>query len=171
MFLFQRIEELSVTGNSAISSIAEYILEDRTRILEKSLQEVAQETYTSKASGVRFAKMLGYTGWKDFLKEYLRELNYEQQFDGSIDFNYPFEPGDSIGEIARNLRNLTVQTLDDTLEHLDEEIVTRFVNLMQRANRIVVFCVSPNTYSAQLFQRKMMTIQKPVQVARPGKWD
>ncbi|WP_286079203.1 MurR/RpiR family transcriptional regulator [Faecalibaculum rodentium] len=166
MFLFQRVEELGVGSNSAMSDIADYILEDRQRILEKSLQEVAQETFTSKASVVRFAKGLGYSGWKAFLKEYLKELNYQQRFEAEVDFSYPFTDRDTPAQISRNLRTLMVQTLDEMLENLDEAALTRFVNLMQRANRIVVFCVSPHTYSAQLFQRKMMTIQKPVQVVQ-----
>lgn len=41
LFLFMKIEELGVGGNSAMSAIADYILEDRGRILKKSLQEVA----------------------------------------------------------------------------------------------------------------------------------
>lgn len=166
MFLFQRIEDLSVRDSSALSVIASYIMEDPPRILEKSLQEVAQETYTSKASVVRFAKALGFEGWKDFLKDYLKELNYQQRFDGTVDFNYPFEADSTPSEIARNLHNLLIQTLDDTLENLDEEMLVRFVNLIQRARRVVIFCVSPHTYSAQLFQRKMMTIQKPVHVVQ-----
>lgn len=164
MFLFQKIEELSVAPNTSASSIASYILEDRSRILKKSLQEVAQETYTSKASVVRFAKSLGYSGWKEFLKDYLVELNYQNQFKGAVDFNFPFKANSSVEEIAESLRTLAIQSIDDTLENLDKEALVRIVNLMHRANRIVIFCVSPHTYSAQLFKRKMMTIQKPVTV-------
>lgn len=167
MFLFMKIEELGVGGNSTMSAIADYILEDRQRILKKSLQEVADETFTSKASAVRFAKALGYSGWKEFMRDYLQELNYQSQFQQDVDFNFPFSDGDKPEQIADSLRILARQTLDDTYENLDFEAVNRIVNLMQRADRIVVFCVSPHTYSAELFQRKMMSIQKPVEVAHP----
>ncbi len=49
MFLLMKIEELTVGKNTAMAAIAAYILEDRERILNKSLQEIADETYTSKA--------------------------------------------------------------------------------------------------------------------------
>lgn len=164
MFLFQKIEELGMGKNSSAAVISAYILEDRSRILKKNLQDIAAETYTSKASVVRFAQALGFHGWKDFLQDYVKELNYQAQFSQDIDFNFPFEAGSTTEEIARNLRTLAVQTLDDTLENLNYGDISRAVNLMQRASRIVVFCVSPHTYIASLFQRKMMTIQKPTQV-------
>lgn len=167
MFLFQKIEELGVGKNSASAAIAAYILEDRSRILKKNLQEIAAETFTSKASVVRFAKALGFHGWKDFLQDYMKELNYQEQFSQDINFNFPFEAESTAEEIAQNLRTLAVQTLDDTMENLDFGDIARAVNLMQRASRIVVFCVSPHTYIASLFQRKMMTIQKPTQVVVP----
>lgn len=164
MFLFMKIEEIGVIGHSALSAIADYILEDRERILHKSLQEVADETYTSKASVVRFAKTLGYSGWKEFLKDYMKEWNYQNQFNQEVDFSFPFNADSSAKEIAESLKILAKQTLDDSFEKLDFEAINRIVNLMQRANRIVIFCVSPHVYSAELFQRKMMTIQKPIQV-------
>ena len=166
MFLFQRMEELGVSGNTALAAIAAYILENREEVLKKSLQEVAEETYTSKASVVRFAKALGYSGWKEFIKDYLHELNYQKQFRQEVDFSFPFRADSNEEEIADSLRTLAIQTLDDTMENLDYGSLRRIVNLIQRASRIVIFCVPPHTYSAELFRRKMMSIQKPVSVVR-----
>lgn len=166
MFLFQKIEELSVQNNSALSAIADYILEDRERILDKSLLDVAQEIYTSKASVVRFAKALDFSGWKEFVRAYYNELKCQDQFSHEVDFSFPFSEKSSPQDIADNLRTLAVQTLDDTLENLDYDVLNRLINRMRRTNRIVIFCVSPHTYSAELFQRKMMSIQKPVHVVR-----
>lgn len=165
LFLFQRIEEMCTGRTDAIGNIGQLVLERRTELDQYSTAEIAELTFTSKASTTRFAKALGYSGWKDFIHDYDQELYYEEQFKGKVDFNFPFQEGQENEQIAFNLRDLAVQAIDDTLDQLNFGTVSRIVNLMQRANRIVIFCVSPHTYSAELFQRKMMTIQKPVTVA------
>lgn len=101
------------------------------------------------------------------MRDYLQELNYQSQFHQEVDFSFPFSEKDPPDQIADSLGILARQALDDTFENLDFEVVNRIINLMQRAQRIVIFCVSPHTYSAELFQRKMMSIQKPVEVAHP----
>lgn len=66
--------------------------------------------------------------------------------------------------IIHSIEQLRTQTLERTTALLDVDMVRQIVNLMVLANRIIIFCVSPHIYSADLFARKMMTIQKPVTV-------
>ena len=69
MTLQQRVEELTMTyGNSSKKVIGEFILRKKGCPNEYTIQEIADETYTSKAALVRFAKSLGYGGWKEFVK-------------------------------------------------------------------------------------------------------
>lgn len=62
--------------------------------------EVADLTYTSRATLVRFAKKLGYSGWPDFVKAFLKEVRYFESSMTGVDFNIPFEEKDSFRAIA-----------------------------------------------------------------------
>ena len=56
MTLFQRVEELTVTSqNSSKKSIGEFVLRKKSHVSEYTTQQIADETYTSKAALVRFA--------------------------------------------------------------------------------------------------------------------
>ena len=67
MTLFQRVEKLTVTSqNSSKKSIGEFVLRKKSHVSKYTTQQIADETYTSKAALVRFAKALGYQGWKEF---------------------------------------------------------------------------------------------------------
>ena len=86
MTLSQRVEELTETClNDSKRSIGEFVLREKGQIREYSTQQIAEQTYTSKAAVVRFAKALGFDGWKDFAKAYVSEQHYQQTHYSNID--------------------------------------------------------------------------------------
>ena len=163
MYLIQRVEEAVFQYSDARHAVAQVILDHRNDLYNLSVQDIASLSFTSKATVVRFAQGLGYQGWKDFRKDYISQLQREGSAD-RIDANYPFQEGDDDKTIARSIYQVMVQAASDTFDLLDFNIVSRAVSLMERAGRIVIFCVSPHIHHAELFARKMLTIQKSVQV-------
>ena len=167
MYLNERIEELIAKYPDARSSVGKVILEQMKCIPDLSIQDRADLACVSKATIVHFAKSLGYDGWKGW-KEFRRALSAEiarlQNGKDSLDVNYPFQAGQGDEVIIHSIEQLRTQTLERTTALLDVDMVRQIVNLMVLANRIIIFCVSPHIYSADLFARKMMTIQKPVTV-------
>lgn len=164
MYLIQKIEECAAKYADARRSIAMIILDHRKDLYKLSMADIADLSATSKATVVRFAKTLGYTGWKEFRKDFLAEMQYLNSQDGLIDANYPFESGSSTEDTARAICQLMEQSAHETLQKMDFQMIDRAVSLIVRANKIVIFSVSPHIYTAKLFARKMMTIQKNVQV-------
>ena len=69
MFLIQKVEEVVVSYDDGRKTIGEFILSHPDTIHTYSIDEIARQTHTSKASIVRFAKTLGYEGWKDLKKD------------------------------------------------------------------------------------------------------
>ncbi len=164
MFLIQKVEELVVTYDDGRKNIGEFILKNMDTIHTYSIQEIATHTYTSKASIVRFAKTLGYEGWKDLKKDLIREGQVEKEM-ADVDFNYPFQKGDTTSDIATKIASLQIKTIEDTRDHLDLDQVVRCTNLIVRARRVRIFGISPNTGVAELFRRKMLSIGKVVEIS------
>ena len=71
MNLLHKVEEAMMQyGGSSRRSIGDFILKEKNDLHKYSLQEIAGQTYTSKAAVVRFAQALGFSGWKEFVKAF-----------------------------------------------------------------------------------------------------
>lgn len=93
--------------------------------------EIAEKTYTSKATVIRFAKAMGYDGWKEFMKDYIAEIQYRKNFENKIDYNFPFQAGDNLNTILDRMHQLQIETIRETRGLLQNDV------LKQAANRIV----------------------------------
>lgn len=165
MYLFQKIEELMMEYNDARRDIGKFILNEKGNILNYSMKEVAELTYTSKPTLVRFAKALGYNGWKEFIKAFTEETFYQQTSGIYTDPNFPFSEGDTVKDIILSLKNLQIESIMDTVDLLDPKMVDKATDILYNANNIVIYGVSPNTFNAHIFRRKMLSIGKNVVVA------
>ncbi len=169
MTLQQRVEELTMAyGNHSRKYIGEFILRKKSRLNEYSIQQIADETYTSKAALVRFAKSLGFGGWREFVKEFVAEQRYQENHYSDIDPNFPFEEGDSTTDIIQKMCSLQVESILDTADLLSAHTIDQIAKLLQRSHRIAVFGMNPNILLGELFRRRMMTIQKPVDLSLLG---
>ena len=54
MYLFQRIEEMTIEYQDARSVIAEFLLNEKAHLYQYTMDEVAHLTYTSKPTLGRF---------------------------------------------------------------------------------------------------------------------
>lgn len=168
MFLFQKIEELMMTHSDARHAVGEFVLQEKENLYKYTTSEIAEKTYTSKATVVRFAKTLGFNGWKDFIKAFIAEMKYQEAHQTDIDANYPFHETSSTKEIIEGLKQVQIESIQDTSDLLDIQEVRHAVDYMAEANRIIIFGLSPNVYLGEVFRRKMMGIDKLVEVSRIG---
>lgn len=168
MFLFQKIEEVMMTYHDARSTIAQFILQEKDALYTYTIEEIAQHTYTSKATVVRFAKTLGYDGWREFIKDYVAEKKYQDNHVSDVDVNYPFQADSSIDEMIENIQKVQVESIQDTKDLLDKQQLKKATSYLLDAKHIVIFALSPNIFLAELFRRKMITINKQVDIARIG---
>lgn len=168
MYLFQKIEELMLTYQDTRKNIAEFILNERERILKLSMQEIADYTYTSKATLVRFAKTLGFSGWKEFIRAFMDEKAHQDTQYTDINPNFPFDEHDSVQRIIHNVSSLHMASILDTMDTLDADIVEQAVDRLQGASQIALFGMNPNSFFADIFKWKMLTIGRVVTVAKTG---
>ena len=162
MLLFQRIEEFSYQYTDSRRIIGEFMLSHKGELERLTMQEIADRTFTSKASLVRFAQALGFSGWKELLKEFLAESHYDAAHYTDIDPNFPFSHTSSTRDIVYQICNLQVESLLDTADLIDFHQLDKAVSYLKTCDKIAVFGQAPNSYVARLFQRKMLTIGRCV---------
>lgn len=169
MNLMHRIEEVSMEyGSGSKKAIGTFILQERRHLHQYSIQEIAERTYTSKAALVRFAKAVGFSGWREFMKAFIEEQNYQDSHYTDIDPNFPFAASSSKSDIINQICSLQVESLLDTADLLDRAPLEEIVDLLQNCKRIAIFGLNPNLALAEMFKRKMLTIGRQIETPTLG---
>ena len=99
MYLFQRIEEVMIQYHDARAVIAEFLLNEKNHLYRYTMDDIARFTYTYKSTLVRFAKTLGFKGWKDFNRVLMEEIKYQESNKSTIDVNFPFVESDDYKKV------------------------------------------------------------------------
>ncbi len=141
-------------------SVARYILENKDAILHMSVHELAKVTFTSGSTVMRLCKKIGLSGFREFKINFARELSTRQESD--VDPNFPFSRNDSIAEIGNRLDVLTKEAVGDAHQTLALEDAKRAVEVLTRAQRIVLFGVGDAYVSGLSFQARMIRAGVPV---------
>lgn len=168
MKLIQKIEDYTILYKDSRSQIAEFLIQNKDEINQYSMNDISKQTFSSKATLVRFAKSLGFSGWKELIKTLIEEIRYEEKHYSAISPNIPFDKNDSFQEIIQNISTVQIESINDTADRIDTAALEEAVGKLISANRIVVLGMSPNNLLAEIFRRKMATIGKIVEVAPPG---
>ena len=168
MFLLQKIEELMMNHHDARYAVGEFVLHEQSNLHNYTINQIAEYSYTSKATVVRFAKTLGFEGWKEFMKAYISEMKYMEQHQGDVDANYPFHAKSTTNEIIDSLKKVQIESIQDTADLMETDMIEKAVNYLLKAKHIVIFGLSPNVFLGELFRRKMITIGKPIDIAKLG---
>ncbi len=167
MTLLKKIEEFQLTKKDTKKEISDFILSHKSEIAHMTLEDIQKHTYISKSSLVRFAKSLGFTGWKDFIISLLEDIYQEEKYLSTIDPDIPFNSTDNQKEIVEKIARLQIESLQDSLRSLEQSHLLQAAYSIKKANRVVVFGISPNDTLANLFRRRMISIGKVIEIC-PG---
>jgi len=139
-------------------------LRERGNISRYSMQEIADETFSSKSTLVRVAKALGFSGWKELMEAYQKEIRYLETHKTDIDVNLPFKADNTVMEIAGNIAALKEESVRETMEMLQPETLDKAADILTKAKRVCLFGNSLNRYLGEGFQHKMLTIGRTVEI-------
>lgn len=168
MNLINTIEENNLLYSGAKSEIGKFILDKREEITTYTVEEIANQTFTSKASVVRFAKDLGFNGWREFVNQFLLAVKYQNDHVGEIDPNIPFTETSSANEVINNLKILQSESFDLTINLNHRSDFEKSSNLLENSKQLVIFASDPNNFLAESFRRKLLTIGYETKVVSEG---
>jgi len=140
--------------------IADYFLQNAHHASGKTIDEVAERVGVSTATIVRFARSIGFSGYRDFIMRFTSGVT---EISNGVDAmpNYlDAIPGDSIGQIMGHIYATTKQSIEQTMAVSDEESIARAVTCMRKAKRIDFFGMSAGSIIAQDAQQKFLRINK-----------
>ncbi len=85
MLVMQKIEEIAYKSSGSTRTIGEFLIINHSRLQDFSMQQIVDETFTSKSTLSRFAKSLGFDGWKSMMEQLLK---HDGTAAGRISFHY-----------------------------------------------------------------------------------
>ena len=162
-------ESLAIQENFSDSEreIADYILSQKEKILEQSVHDICDATFTSTSSVVRLCRKIGFSGYKEFKIRYARELERRIESLDAVDPDFPFGPKDTVLDISQKMNVLMINTLNSTYDILtrNSKSIKQAAELILHSNRISLIAMGDSYLKGQLFQSNMMKIGKVVLMA------
>jgi len=148
--------------NPTEKKIADYLLNNIEEVFTLSIQELAEKTGVSEAAWVRFCKLLGYSGLKDFKKAYVMNgLAREKSEAGEEEQLYTDIKGyTSIESIIDNVSLLNGRAISDTQKILDANSVKEAIDVLSKAGKILFLGVGASGLVAQDAAYKFVRIGK-----------
>ncbi|MGA9519342.1 MAG: MurR/RpiR family transcriptional regulator [Trichococcus sp.] len=157
MLIREKME--TIKFSPAEKEVVEYLLRYPEVLDEKTMQEIAAETYTQPSTLIRIAKKLGFDGWVECKKAYQEEHDYLTRNFVDIDANLPFEANDSIMTISKKMASLGQSTIEDTLSLIHHDTLQQAKQMLLRAKHIQIFANNANMLIPQDFALKMNRIK------------
>jgi DNA-binding MurR/RpiR family transcriptional regulator len=148
--------------NPTEKKIADYLLNNIEEVFTLSIQELAEKTGVSEAAWVRFCKLLGYSGLKDFKKAYVMNgLAREKSETGEEEQLYTDIKGyASVESIIDNVSLLNGRAISDTQKILDADSVKKAIDALSKARKILFLGVGASGLVAQDAAYKFIRIGK-----------
>ena len=146
--IFHRIE--TTHFSVAESEIIEFILNEGMNIKDMSSYDIAKATFTSAPLLVRIAKKLGFSGWTEFKKAYLDELEYLNR-ETEVDASIPFTISDDIMTIADNVAQLQIAAIKETRDLMAHDDIQEALKLLRDCQVIDIYATSYNHLIAKQF--------------------
>jgi DNA-binding MurR/RpiR family transcriptional regulator len=113
--------------------VVDFILANFEDVIRMTLADLAQHSTVSDATVVRLCRSLGYNNFLELKISLTRSISDSPRL-----IYDDVREGDPSGTIARKVLRTAVQAVQDTLEMLDDEGFQRAVQLIHKADRILI---------------------------------
>lgn len=164
MNVYLKLLEIENFSNTE-REIANFITTRKKDVINMSIQDLANQTFTSTTSIIRLCRKLGFKGFKEFKIQYTQDIQSYLLRSSKIDLNSPFTGTESIENIVQNMANLTKQTIELCQTILDLNVISSVVEQILKAENIIAIGVSDTFIRIIDFQNKMIKINKYVKIS------
>lgn len=161
MNIIKKLED-KLDFNSSEVAISDFILNNKEKILEMSVQELAHSTYSSTSTIVRLCKKMGLKGYQHFKIVFSANLQTTYEAINNVNANFPFSGQDSYIEISKKIQELSTESLAQTQELLTNDLLESTVELMLKSKRTAIFGAGDTYLAGLFFQNRMMKINQNI---------
>ncbi len=136
-----RLRESSERFSSTERGVAERILAEPQLVVDLSVHELAQRTFSSPSTIVRMCNHTGFSGYKEFRRAVTYELARREQTRHSE--QQDIQRSDSLEQIIDKITYSNILSLEETRDLMDVAVLRESVALLHRARVIYLFGLGP----------------------------
>ncbi len=133
--------------------VADWVLQNSEDVISSSMAQVALECGVSDTTVLRFCRAAGFKGYMDLKLSIARDLASPTQM-----VHDDIAEGDSPAIVARKVFTSHIQALYDTLEVLDQNKLTRAVDMILEAKKILIIGVGTSAPIANEAYNKLFRL-------------
>ena len=153
-----RLRERSAQFSSTERGVAERILAEPRLVVDLSVHELAQKTFSSPSTIVRMCAHTGYSGYKEFRRDVTYELaRREQDLRGR---KQEIQHSDSLEQIIDKITDANILSLEETRELMDVEVLRSSVEVIRRSRVIYLFGMGASLCAAKDAYLKFLRLNK-----------
>ena len=153
-----RLRESSERFSSTERGVAERILADPQLVVDLSVHELAQKTFSSASTIVRMCSHIGYSGYKEFRRAVTFELARREQT--RRDEQQEIQRSDSLEQIIDKITYANILSLEETRDLMDVEVLRACVELLHGARVIYLFGLGASLCAAKDAYLKFLRLNK-----------
>ena len=147
---FLQLNKLKNSKNNAQSTLANYFLNNLSRVNSITIDLIAAETNTSYSTVCRFFKEIGLSGFKEFKKAVVNELNNATKEESIFSEEFlSFSESDSVETISKRIRDFTIDVINNGYKAVNEASIKKILQYFNKAEHIHFFGLGTSSISAQ----------------------
>jgi DNA-binding MurR/RpiR family transcriptional regulator len=155
--------EASIESMSpSLARVATAIRDHPGLVLTSTINEIAERCDTSIASVVRFCQAIGLSGYAELRMALASELGKESAQFGGSNYGSDISATDSLTEVAAKISALEILAIEETVRQLDPAVLEQVVDVIDGADRILLFGVGASQLVAEDLRHKLFRIGRNV---------
>jgi DNA-binding MurR/RpiR family transcriptional regulator len=135
--------------------IASYILYNPSAVLTMTAAELGDASSTSSSAVIRLCKSLNLSGFQELKMRILGDINSLHEASYS-----DIKKNDTVTSIMQSLRNNAIKSIDETMQFLNEETLKNCVELINKADTILIYGMGASFLAAKDAQQKFIRVNK-----------
>ena len=144
--------------NGAQRRLGNYLQNDSSALLLSNVNELAQAVGVSKATVVRFAKTLGYTGFPELKRDIQKEMRRKLRAADRMKETFA-ELGDDENIFAKLIKR-DIQLLQETLRAASYVDFQRAVEVILQARKVFLIGLNASTALAYILYFRLVRVKK-----------
>ncbi len=145
-----RINESLSSFSNQETKVAQYILNHQEAVSQMTISELAKKSKSSTATIVRFCTVLGYKGYRDFIKSFYHDVVSANGDEESLyDIDKKNLADYSVKELVSLVSRLNIEALSSTLKIIDDRCVEKAVEAIDQADRVCIYALSGSVVIAE----------------------
>lgn len=160
-----KIQECYIRMRPSERRVADCLLEYEGRFEGLGLTDVCTRAGVSQPTVLRFARALGYSGYKEFKMALAQGQAREESRGGKEEeaplmYGFKIRPEDPLETVPGKVIGTSLQMLKDTVRSLSLKEYQRAVKAILKAERIVIFAAEDSAVAAQDLMIKLLYLGK-----------